>query len=398
MGNKGFADLLEEVVGKGLCCGCGACAGICPTGAVAFDYSYTEPQPMLAGNCISCGLCSTVCPGRDVPLKDIDEKFMGRARDFEKDIVGICKGVYKGRSGEPSVSSSSASGGIVSGLLRYAFESGQIDGALVLGWNTDAPYRAAPMLIRSADEVMTACRWTAEVVPVLESLNRAVYKEKLKHIAVVGMPCQIHAVRKIQMNGPKRVADAIAFSLGLFCAATYYFEGIKHLILEFSDMESLEDVRAVDYRGGQAPGSFVVIDHNNKVMHVATKHDYTWHFLGPASYKRDRCLMCVDFAAEAADVSCGDVFYPIQTVKNTVCAITRTDVGEELLQKAAEKGYVTIEPHDAKYIPSSGMGWESKKHAGAYRLQERKRFGWPVPDFQYQITEQPLKRPLSFPK
>jgi coenzyme F420 hydrogenase subunit beta len=44
------------------------------------------------------------------------------------------------------------------------------------------------------------------------------------------------------------------------------------------------------------------------------------------------------------------------------------------------------------------MGWESKKHAGAYRLQERKRFGWPVPDFQYQITEQPLKRPLSFPK
>ena len=308
MTKKGFHDLYEEVIDQGLCVACGACAGVCPVQAISMENSRQEAEPVLTGNCSTCGICMKVCPGKNVPLRDIDERFMGRARDFEADPLGVYKNVYKGWAADPTVRSASSSGGMVSALLQYAFDSGRIDGALVLGWDEEKPYRAVPMLIRRADEVMTCCRWAAEAVPVLASLNRAVYGEKLGRLAVVGMPCQIHAVRKIQMNGPKKIADAIALTLGLFCASTYYFEGIKHLIFEFSDTRSLDDLIAIDYRGGAAPGSLTVVDKDRKVVNVASKHDYTWHFLGPASFKRDRCLMCVDFAAEAADISCGDIF------------------------------------------------------------------------------------------
>ena len=44
------------------------------------------------------------------------------------------------------------------------------------------------------------------------------------------------------------------------------------------------------------------------------------------------------------------------------------------------------------------MGWEAKKHAGVYRLLERKKYGWPTPDYGYDISEVPLPRDIQFPK
>ena len=108
--------------------------------------------------------------------------------------------------------------------------------------------------------------------------------------------------------------------------------------------------------------------------------------------------MCIDFAAELADVSCGDIFQPvIPGRKHVVATVTRTDIGEELVKGAAAKGYIECSSHDPSMIPCSGMGWESKKHAGMYRLMERKRFGWPTPNYQYPLGQTAKNRKLAFP-
>lgn len=396
---RGYHDLDSEVVSKGLCTACGTCAGVCAAQVIAMDYTRQEAEPKLMGLCKECGLCYKVCPGKDVPLKDMDEKFLGRSRAFIEEDIGIYKECYKGWAKDDDVRNASSSGGMVSALLIYALENDIIDGALLVGWDQEEPYRCRPIIARTPQDVKNACRWTAEAVPVNELLYKAVMEDKLQRLAVVGMPCQIHGIRKLQMAGaPARIAKAVKFSIGLFCAATYYVEGVKHLVHEFSDVKSMNDIETMDYRGGAAPGSLMVTTKDKRIRSVASKHDYTWHFLGSATFKRDRCIMCVDFAAELADVSCGDIFQPIiPGRKQVVATVTRTAIGEELVIGAAAKGYIEYSKHDPSMISCSGMGWESKKHAGMYRLMERNRYHWPTPDYQYPLGQDVKPRKLVFP-
>jgi coenzyme F420 hydrogenase subunit beta len=360
-------------------------------------YPLQEAEPELTGTCKTCGLCYDVCPGREVPLRDLDQSFLGRERDFIQDRIGVYQGCYKGWAKDSHVRNASSSGGMVSALLNYALEQKLIDGVLLVEWDPDKPYRCRPFIAKNPQDVAQACRWTAEVVPVNALLRQAVMAEKLENLAVVGMPCQIHGIRKLQQTNNK-IAKAIRFSIGLFCAATYYFEGVRHLIYEFSDVAGLEDIEIMDYRGGAAPGSLMVSTKDKRIHSIASKHDYTWHFLGSASFKRDRCMMCVDFSAELADVSCGDIFQPVVPgTKHVVAAITRTDIGQKLVQGAAEAGYIECSPHDPQMVISSGMGWESKKHANMLRLMERRRFGWPTPDYQYALGQDAIRRKMTFP-
>jgi ferredoxin len=46
------------------CVSCGACAGVCPVGAISQGSEHYEID---AGSCIECGSCAYICPAR-IPL------------------------------------------------------------------------------------------------------------------------------------------------------------------------------------------------------------------------------------------------------------------------------------------------------------------------------------------
>lgn len=397
---KGFSHLKEEVVDAGLCTGCGTCVGVCTPKAISMDYEADEPEPVLTGNCTNCGMCSEVCPGKNIPLPQLDKQFLGKERDFENDHIGIYSYCGRGHALDNDIRDITSSGGMISSLLICALEEKIIDAAILAGWRKDKPWRCEPFIATTPQEVMRGLRTGMMVVPNNELLYEAVIKRGYKNIAVVGCPCQVHGLRKIQQSGnPKKIANALKLVLGLFCAAEYYWEGTKHLLQEFGKIKDIQRIKAMDYRGGEWPGGLEVLTDDDKIRFVASKHDYTWHLFGPASYKRDRCLMCVDFSAELADVSCGDIFQDIgYKNRRWVATVVRTKMGEELVKLAKDKGYIHIEDHDPTLIPASGMGWESKKHAGVYRLLQRKKYHWPVPDYGYELSENPLMRDIKFPK
>ena len=235
------------------------------------------------------------------------------------------------------------------------------------------------------------------MVSVNSLLRQAVVEKGHKKIAVVGLPCHVHSLRKIQMaKRPAEIARSIKLTIGLLCASTYYFEGIRHLLMEFGGIDQLEDIAAMDYKGGPWPGSLTVATKDGKIHHVATKHEYTWHFLGPAS-KRDRCLMCPDFSARVADIALGDIFQKVTPDPNINAILVRTANGEEILEQAVKRGFIFVEPHPPALIPKSGMGWESKEHGGMHRMRQRKRYGWPLPDYQYALEMCHLPGKQVFP-
>ncbi len=51
------------------CCGCGACAAICPTNDIAMqgnDEGFLYPKILKQENCLNCGLCLSVCPVKHI--------------------------------------------------------------------------------------------------------------------------------------------------------------------------------------------------------------------------------------------------------------------------------------------------------------------------------------------
>lgn len=395
--SEGFEQLKKNVINRGLCTACGTCVGVCPEGVLEVIHVEEEPEPRCIGKCIKCGLCSGVCPGASIPMADMDKWLFGRKSSFKNEPLGIYRKCLRGYSTNPKLRTVSSTGGAASAIMNYALDHGVIEAGIIVSWDIQKPWRCAPILVTSSEGMKKATRSSPEMVSVNSLLRVAVIEKGFKKIGVVGLPCHIHGLRKIQMGKrPIDIARAIKLSIGLFCAATYYFEGIKHLLSEFAGIDNLEDVVTIDYKGGPWPGSLTVATKDGKIHHVLTKHEYTWHFLGPAS-KRDRCLMCPDFSARVADIALGDIFQKVTSDPNTNAILVRTKTGEEIINQAVKAGVLFVEKHPPEFIPKSGMGWEAKEHAGIHRMKFRKRYGWPLPDYQYPLEMSYLSGKLVFP-
>lgn len=397
---KGFNRLYEEVISKGLCTVCGTCAGVCPNQSIEMkieDYEKDEPIPVLTGNCSNCSICYKVCAGKEIPLGDLDKHIFGRERKPLDEPIGIYRRTLKGYA-KGKARDSSSSGGITLGVIEYALAEGIIDAAIIALRSKEHPWRAEAGIITEAKDAKKGVRSVMEVVPVNSVLHEAVIKQKHNKVAVVGMPCQIHSIRKLQMNNiPQILAKAIVFTIGLYCNSTAYYIGIEHLVKEIGGIESLKDIIGMDYRAGAWPGSMMALTLDGKIHFIATKSFYGG-FLSSANYRRDRCLMCTDFSAELADISVGDIFQNFDGNPRWSGVISRTEIGDQLINGAVTKGYIYIENHNPDLIPASGYGWEMSKHASMYRLMEREKYGWPVPNFQYPNEIKLLRRSIASAK
>ncbi|MFC1990224.1 coenzyme F420 hydrogenase/dehydrogenase beta subunit N-terminal domain-containing protein [Chloroflexota bacterium] len=204
MSFTGFNKLQEDVIGPGLCTACGTCVGVCPRGSLEFDF--TREEPLLTGECKPCGICYAVCPGKDIPLPKLDRMLFSRERRVDKEPLGICSRWLRGYATDTEVRQTAASGGCTSALLIYALEKGIIDGAIVVGMNLKYPWRTEPRLATTREEVLAAAQSKYALVPSNFLLNE-VERKGLNRLGIVGLPCHIHGIRKMQMYGKPQKID-----------------------------------------------------------------------------------------------------------------------------------------------------------------------------------------------
>ncbi|MBI2958065.1 MAG: Coenzyme F420 hydrogenase/dehydrogenase, beta subunit C-terminal domain, partial [Chloroflexi bacterium] len=223
--------------------------------------------------------------------------------------------------------------------------------------------------------------------------NNAVMKEVesrgLKRLGSVGCASHVAGIRKMQMHGaPRKLAERMVFSLGIFCGGNRSYKAAEYLIAKFTGVP-FENIANCEWRGGAESQECAVTTRDGKRIKIPNS-ERLWAF---HQTRRERCLMCWDFTAETADISLGDIFVPLGTLAPKLpkmsAMIVRTKQGEALIDGAQQAGYLQASSLSVSGLAGS-QGLELKKRFGAMRIEQRKKYGWPTPDFHYDVKyEQP---------
>lgn len=384
-----FTALWSEVIKKGLCTACGTCIGVCPRGSIIFDFELEHPR--LMGECEGrCSICYDVCPGKDVPLPDLDRMVFGRERDVVRENAGISRSYFKGYASDPEIRAVGTSGGCSSALLIYMLKEGIIDCAVVAGMSRGNPWRAESRIATTATEVMDAAKSKYVIFPHNAALSE-VAKGNFRKVGFIGLPCHVQAVRKIQLLGkPRKVSERIKFVLGIVCAWNFSFKATEHMVREGANIASLDEVTELLYRGKRENTGTEITTRSGRTVTISETERRRYSF----GFIRDRCLMCYDWAAELADISLADLYDATGTYKTPSWSTiaVRTKIGDRLVKEAVRAGYIKLFPiEETSFLTNVGFEW--KKHGSVHRLIERRNFGWPTPNYGYQV---PPPKPILF--
>ena len=320
---KNFQDLQQEVIARDLCGRCGGCASFCSADEMnALEFNSVDgPRLINEDNCLNCGICYLICPQIKALDGEVREQFAWRPP------IGNYRAIRSARTTEAKVAKVCTDGGVVTSLLRYALKKGVIRGALVsrrLGPFTRQPFLATDpdALIEAAgthfDEVEHLGQFGKDYstyCPTIQEIKK-IGQQRLNRIALVGTPCQIYTVRKMQVLNIVP-ADSIVFTVGLFCMENFSFNAKAKKTLEKNLGVKIEDIVKLNIKDDVR-----VTTDSGKVLHLP--------FEAVDEVARPACMACPDFANDFADVSVGGLGSP----DGYTTTVIRTSIGQELYNGA----------------------------------------------------------------
>ena len=323
----GFEETLgKKVVATERCFGCGACVVVCPFGCL----EYEEEKPKLATECKVCGICTRVCPQYEWSLSEVENFVFGRERKVGEEF-GAYRRLVVAQAQDEKIREVCQDGGVVTALLTFALENNIVDAAAVSGISQEKPFHPIPRLVTSSKEIIECAGTRYTYSPNIFALAEGV-KQKKTSIAFVGTPCQIRALRKIQMSGFKKYAKPLSFLIGLLCSEAFTYEGLMEKHINATLGLSLKDIKKMNIKG--------------KMM-VTTKSDVkTISLKEIKQYTRKGCGFCEDFSSELADISVGGL-----GLNGWTFTIIRTEKGEKLFTKAEKSGTLKTRPVDRDEFP-----------------------------------------------
>lgn len=331
---KTFFDLIQEVQKPGLCHRCGGCVTFC----TAINYSALQldddGKPIYGDidKCIECGLCHAICPEID----ELEEETKSRSAWSEP--MGRVLETTVARAREQSIRARATDGGVVTALLLHLFDRGRIDGAIVA--KQVGPFQRRPFLATTREDIIASAGFFFDTSHGMKNFSDLymsyssieefdpMVKEGLNRVALVGTPCQIKSVRRMQVLGLVP-SDSIRFCLGLFCSGNFIFGTAERQKLSALGEFDWEDVSKVNIKEGLK-------------IHLGNKIVKTIDLKKMESLRRYACRFCPDYSAEFADVSFGG----IGADEGWTTVIARTPQGRAAFADATGAGVLEHLSHE----------------------------------------------------
>lgn len=167
---------------KSNCCGCSACASICPTGAIELvedDEGFLFPK-IDDSKCIHCGSCGRVCPIRK-----------------EKNNSNIIK-IYAGYLKDTGKLKDSASGGVATALYEYFLKNNGIVFGVRWSNNFEKANYVEINNVRDLTLLKSSKYIQSEKGNIFKIVKQRLDEDKL--VLFVGLPCDIAGLKSYLIN------------------------------------------------------------------------------------------------------------------------------------------------------------------------------------------------------
>lgn len=289
-------NTVNLTVQNNLCCGCGVCKGICPKGCISWQKKGGLFVPGIdEKQCVNCGLCASVCPG----LGHIYEPKETAAET----VTGPVLECFNAWSKDAELRHVSASGGVVSTIIRELLLSGAYDGAFCL--DTYDYREQVKTRLYTAEEV-TEC-WNQSNAPKSRYLpvsheNAVSYMKEHRdaRLIFVGTSCAVRglqsAIRKLNLKREQYLF------IGLFCDKVFNYNVLSYFADTYASGATLEALHFKNKESGGWPGDMKFFPENGEPFYVPLAE----RAKAKAYFMPERCLYCVDKLNVCADISLGD--------------------------------------------------------------------------------------------
>ena len=371
----------------GLCTRCGTCVGL-GAGRVAFDDRAGRHLPRIVDR-LSETQAERIwsgCSAQDVSLPELTQSVFGDHASRDP-YLGHTRLLAIGHGTDETIRTRGSSGGILTSVLLWLLETNEIQGTIVTGMDASEPWRPRTFIATTAREIVEAAQSkyiitsVNEILPEMERFDGA--------LAYVGLPCQVHSIRKLQQAGDPSV-KRLKYVLGPYCGNTLYFSSIRSLLASHG-MRDYREIESLRFRDGEWPGNLRVRLRSGAVIDMPKFHA---NYLIPFHIMK-RCLVCTDLSNELTDLSGGDAWSPVyeDRGKGFSIVVGRSELGVRCLQQMEAAGRIRLLPIEAEEaIRMHTHGYDLKKRGAFIRLGIWRLLGREVPDYGYRLGGFPASR------
>jgi len=261
--------------------------------------------------------------------------------------LGNYKSCVSARSTDKEILKYAQDGGIVTQLFGFALDEGIIDGAIVAATKEFAakypskvmadnsnfdmiePWRPIPAIVQTKAEMIAAAGTKYNLSPNVSLIKEATRSFGLDKVGIVGTPCQMQAIRKLQLYpiGARDVGASIALAVGIFCMENFPYQSILQLVEDHCAMK-LESVKKMEI----GKGKFWVYGKRGQIVQLPLKVTH--------KYEQQGCKVCLDYVANLGDISTGSVGSP----DGWSTVMVRSKIGDSVWGKAMAAGCFETQP------------------------------------------------------
>jgi coenzyme F420 hydrogenase subunit beta len=369
---------LKHVIDTGLCTRCGACVGL-SEGKIRFRDKTGDYLPEIVSE-IDDKMAERLwqaCSGEEVDFPALNQ-YTFHGQGLHHPYIGTYKSLHVGFSTDETIRRMAGSAGVISTILVYLLETKKIDGALVLGMSKEEPWMNKPYIATSREEILAAAQSKYTISSVNELLEEAGrFPGKL---AYVGLPCQVHSIRKLQQQNDPSVRN-ISYIIAPFCGLNMHFSSVVSYLRAFGEKD-YRQISDLQFRHGEWPGNMRVEMHSGKVYLLPKFHA---NYLIPF-HMMQRCRHCIDLANEFADISVGDAWAPVyeERGKGFSLVVVRSEKGEQLAKEMTGAGLIDLQHLNLNAaVRMHSHMYDNKKRGAFIRMNQSKN----APDYNLPFPE-----------
>lgn len=311
------------MIKKYICCGCGACAAICPKDAIhmAWNQNGFYYPSVDYKKCVECSLCDKVCP-------ETSQKWR-RKED--------CIGTFAVANCNEEIRENSSSGGVFFELAKSIIEKGGI----IFGVAWTDWIQAEHIGVETVDElgrIMKSKYVQSNVDKIFRNVKKALIEGR--QVLFSGSPCQIAGLKNYLNQDYSNLIMVDYICHGVPSAKT-----LKKYT-EYIEQREDTSVKSYDFRSKKNGWNTLSLEinfiNNQSIVEKATDNSYYRAFLSNLSLNTV-CGECqYNCLPRASDITLGD-FWKVNLShpyykddKGVSCVIINSKKGEKLFETVCQ--------------------------------------------------------------